>query len=292
MARCTRWRLVLTALSCLLLPLPLAGLLLISMSGPVTPAQRGPSLISMLSADARRALPTYDRACDTDADCDAPLGCLMTGSLRFKLCTDSTCATDQDCPENFSCVTLKTHGGKALVRTCSLMGERKEGERCRVLPTASRLGCERGLLCQGWCGRPCRLGEPSSCPEGFFCSEGPRGPPSCLPTCEGRTCPEGQQCLSRGSNASVCTEWVSEDCRRSPCPEGHFCKVLETPSRPWELRTECMRLCGKDTPCSEGFVCIDYQCRRACDPEHPASCGPGATCERNHPDDPWSCLPG
>jgi hypothetical protein len=287
-----RYRVLFIVLPCVLLPLPLAALLFISMNGPMLRAQQGPTLIPMLRPDERRALLTYERRCRSDEDCEPPLGCFVVEHSGMHRCTDSMCGTDEDCPEGFACLPVKTVGEKALVRQCSLIGERREGEICSVLPPTPRLGCERGFLCQGRCGRPCRLDEPMSCPEGFFCSEGPEGPPSCLPTCEGRSCPEGQQCLPRSRGASLCTWELGEDCRRQPCPKGWLCRLLETPQRPWELRTECRQLCGKDTPCAEGFVCLTYQCRRACDPEDSASCGPGATCERPHPNDPFICMPG
>ena len=43
--------------------------------------------------------------------------------------------------------------------------------------------------------------EPSSCPEGFFCADTTPGP-ACRPTCEGRDCPEGQQCIRDRKGAS------------------------------------------------------------------------------------------
>lgn len=277
---------------CFLLPLPLAGLLLVGKSWPSKPQHPFDNTLPMLSLEERKSRLTYQHDCDTDADCETPLGCFILGPSRRFLCLDSTCLTDQQCEEGFSCVPLKTASGKAMVRICSLVGKRKEGEICTVLSTVQEDACERGLLCQGRCGRPCRLDEPSSCPEGFLCSEGREGPPSCLPTCKGRPCPEGLQCLPRGKRASVCARVHGEDCRKNKCPPMHLCRMLEPPQRPWDLRTECTRVCDKDSSCPAGHFCLQYQCRKPCVPESPETCGPGLTCGRHHPLDPWYCIPG
>jgi hypothetical protein len=285
-------RVLLVTLVCTLLLLPLVGLLSVTLLR-TTPRDRwSEKLIPMLAPDVRQALRTYRRDCHTDADCEPPLGCLVKNSSPLHMCLDSTCETDRQCDEGFSCLPFKTVEGKAIVRTCALVGERKEGERCTVLPAVQHDGCEPGLLCQGRCGRPCRLDEPSTCPDGFFCSEGREGPPSCLPTCKGRPCPEGLKCLKRGSGASVCARVLGEDCRKNPCPEKHACRVLEPPQRPWELRTECRRFCDEDFSCPEGSFCLEYECRKSCDPQAAGSCGPGLTCGRHHPLDPWFCIAG
>lgn len=287
------WRVAVLVLLCVLLPLPLLGLAFMSLWPRATPAPQPTNLIPMLSADARRALMTYERTCSTDANCDPPLGCLHVDSQLRAYCTDSTCMTDEDCPGGFACLSAKTWGGKSLVRMCSLMGERKEGERCNALAAGVHLGCARSLLCQaGWCGRACRMDDPSSCPAGFFCSEGREGPPSCLPTCQGRTCPEGQQCVPHDGGASACEQVSGPDCRKTPCPEDHTCKVFSPPQRPWEVRTECRQLCDKDSPCPEGTLCLRYECRKSCEPEGPSACGPGLTCSHEYPSDPWYCMPG
>jgi hypothetical protein len=285
-------RVLLIALSCALLLLPCLWILSTFPLGTHKQAQQEENLIPMLSSDVRQSLLTYQRQCLTDADCESPLGCFIKNSSQFHLCLDSTCETDRQCDEGFSCVPLKTASGKATVRICSLVGERKEGERCRVLPAVPEDGCARGLFCQGRCGRPCRLDEPSSCPAGFFCSEGREGPPSCLPSCEGRPCPEGLTCLPRGKRTSICAQVLGPDCRKNPCPTGQVCRVLEPPQRPWEIRTECRSLCGKDSSCPEGTFCHLYECHKPCDPRAPEDCGPGLTCGRHHPLDPWYCIPG
>ena len=286
------WRVLLVVLACALLLLPLAWLLSIAMPRTSLGAQQGAQLIPVLAHDVRQSLLTYRRDCRTDADCEPPLGCLLKRATLLHMCLDSTCETDQECGEGFSCTPLKTVDGKAIVRTCVLVGQRKEGERCTVLATVQEDACERGLLCQGRCGRACRLDEPSSCPEGFLCSEGREGPPSCLPTCKGRTCPEGLWCVPRGKRTSVCGQVHGEDCRKNKCPPMHLCQMLEPPQRPWELRTHCTRVCDKDSSCPAGHFCLQYQCRKPCDPLAPETCGPGLTCGRHNPLDPWYCVPG
>ena len=285
-------RVLLIASACVLLLSPLAWLFFKAKSRPHEPVPKGAELIPMLAPDVRQSLLTYQRRCKTDAECEAPLGCFIKSGSKLHMCLDSTCETDRQCDEGFSCVPLKTDSGRALVRICSLVGERREGERCRVLPTIREDACARGLLCQGRCGRPCRLDEPSSCPAGFFCSEGRRGPPSCLPTCEGLSCPEGLECLQRENRVSVCARMLGPDCQKSPCPEREICRVIEPPERPWELRTECRRRCDKDSSCPEGSICHLYECRKSCDPEVPDTCGPGLTCGHHHPLDPWYCIAG
>ena len=290
-----RWRTFLILLPCILLPLPLVGLVFMAMWQPAAPAPREMNLIPILTQDVRRALPTYERVCNTDANCDAPLGCLRIESELRSECTDSRCMTDEDCPEAFSCIALKTRSGKSLVRRCSLAGERKEGEMCDSLATSLRLGCARGLHCQaGWCGRPCRPDDQSSCPTGFFCSEGSDGPPSCLPTCEGRSCPEGQQCTPDEGGASYCMRMSGPDCRQrqNRCPKDHACRVMSPPQRPWDVRTECRQLCDRKSPCPEGTVCLLFECRKVCTPQDPSTCGPGLTCGQRISSDPWYCLPG
>ena len=285
-------RILLVALASALLLLPLVWLMTIAIPWMNTQGRQSEKLIPMLSPDVRQSLLTYRRDCRTEADCEPPLGCLIKSFSPLHMCVDSTCETDAQCDEGFSCVPLKTTSGKAIVRTCSLVGERKQGERCRILPAVQHDGCERGLLCQGRCGPPCWMDDPSSCPSGFFCSESRSGPPSCLPTCQGRPCPEGLECLPRGKGVSVCARVQGEDCRKTPCPEKHVCRVLEPPQRPWELRTECRHLCDEDSPCPEGSFCLNYECRKPCDPQAAESCGPGRTCGRHHPLDPWYCIAG
>ena len=250
------------------------------------------NLIPVLPKDVRRTLPTFERDCSQDSDCDPPLGCFIQRETRLHMCLDSKCETDAQCQPDEACVPLKTDSGRAVVRLCSLVGARQEGERCATLPHVPEEGCARGLLCQRYCGRPCRLGDATSCPAGFSCSEGRQGPPSCLPTCEGLTCPEGMTCTSHGWGASHCARRIGPGCQERACPERHTCRLVEPPSRPWEFRTECFRQCDYRTPCPDGFFCHQFDCMKSCDPQAPGTCGPGLVCGRYHPAQPWFCIPG
>jgi hypothetical protein len=291
--RSAPWRTRIAALLGILIPLPLLGLLWLTWHKPQPQPMPGANFIPMLSLEQRRALLTYRRHCKADTECDPPLGCFYNALSRDRYCMDSICDGDEHCPDGFACRPVKTFSGTRLIRTCILVGERQEGERCSIRPYGTQEACMRGLLCQGRCGRPCQLDEPTSCPEGFFCSEGTQGPPSCLPTCEGRTCPEGQQCISRGRSGSICARLHGEDCLQRPCPSGQECITLEPYHRPGELWRECRQPCDNLTlpRCPEGSVCYLYQCIRTCDPEAPSSCAPGFTCGRSHDTEPWRCRP-
>ncbi len=257
------------------------------------PEEQDKNIIPVLPQEVRRTLPTFARDCKRDTDCDPPLGCFIKGSTGLHRCFDSDCETDAQCEANESCVPLKLDSGKAMVRLCSLVGERKEGELCEILPLVPEDACTRGLLCQGRCGRPCQLGDAGSCPEGSFCVEGREGPPSCLPTCEGRACPDGLTCMPRGQKkASLCARMAGPDCRVDACEAQHRCRILEPPGRPWDLRTECRRMCDYRTPCPEGFFCRHFGCMKSCAPQEPNTCGPGLVCGHHHPNEPWYCIPG
>lgn len=285
------WRTFLMALLGLLLPLPLAWLLYTAMSGhdASLPSPQGKVLIPMLAPEERLRLRTHEQDCITDADCESPLRCFFNVRTQVRSCTDSTCMTDLHCADGFACRTLGTDSGKARVRACSLVGVRKEGEECVELPSIREEGCEKGLLCHGFCGRPCRLDEPSSCPEGYFCDDGDDGP-SCLPTCEGRSCPEGQRCVPRAGRASVCATVYGQDCERTSCPQELDCSVSTYPWRPGKIWMECLRACGENhPPCPEGTVCHLYQCHKSCGPEDSSACGPGFVCSRR---EPRICVPG
>ena len=291
--RLARWRTRVAALLVLLIPLPLFGLLWLAWHKPQPQPVPGADFIPMLDLEQRRALPTYQRPCNTDKECDPPLGCFYNALPRTTYCTDSICSKDEHCPDGFACRPRKTEGTARLIHTCILVGERKEGERCSNRPYNGQEACMGGLLCQGRCGRPCQLDVPTSCPEGFFCAEGRSAPPSCLPTCEGRTCPEGQQCISRGPRASICGRLHGEDCLQRPCPPGQECKTVEPYHRSGEIWRECVQSCDNTSPstCPEGSVCYLFRCTRTCDPQAPTPCEPGFTCGRRHDTEPWRCRP-
>jgi len=289
------WRKLPPALLGLLIPIPLVWLVYIAMSGPgsqVLPPQ-GKSFVPMLSHEERLGLRTYEHDCRTDADCDPQLRCVYDVRTARGRCTDSTCTDDKHCPMGSACIPFRTVNEKEVVRVCSLIGVRKEGELCRDLPENPKDGCAKGLVCQGFCGRPCRVDDPSTCPEGYFCHEGSEGA-SCLPTCEGRSCPEGQRCVQLMGKPSVCMTVHGQDCELNPCAQGLHCTLDASPRTPGHVWMECLRGCGgeEDHPCPEGTACFLFQCRKSCDPLDASTCEPGFRCGRNHPNMPWACIPG
>ncbi len=144
----------------LLLSAPLAWLLHGAVSG-TRPGAPAPRTIPMLALEERRSLLTYERACQKPEDCEPPLACFFNPRSGQRYCTDSTCMADSRCPEGFTCRALALGREVPLLRLCALVGMREEGEACHALPETPREGCARGLVCQGWCGRPC-FSQPSS----------------------------------------------------------------------------------------------------------------------------------
>jgi hypothetical protein len=283
------WRLAI--LLGLLLPAPLAWLFHLTVAGAGAGEPRRARAAPMLSTEERRGLMSYERGCATGDDCEPPLGCFTNPRAMARYCTDSRCLTDSHCPEGFVCRMMKTEGDGPPVRLCALVGVRKEGEACARMPPSREFGCERELLCQGRCGRPCQLDAPANCPEGFFCRDGLEGP-SCLPSCEGRSCPAGQRCVRFDEGISVCAEVHGQDCQQAPCPEGQRCFVHSPVARPGEVWMGCLVPCDAEGPaCPEGLLCHSRFCRRACDPGVPDTCGPHYQCARHADTEPWTCRP-
>ena len=287
------WRTAAGVLGSLLLPLPLLWVLMSAAGDPPQPEAPGDTQVSpMLSPRKRTLLRTYHRECVQQADCEAPLGCLGSARARKHFCTDSQCTQDAHCPVDFSCQALRTAGGGPLVRYCVPHGKRREGEPCIGLPEDQDSACAPGLLCAaGWCGRPCQLDAPTSCPVGFFCADVASGP-ACRPTCEGRTCPEGQQCIRENEGASACAVVHGQDCQRVPCPEGRECLASFSAKRQVEVWMTCHPECGEHlAACAEGAVCDRGSCRKPCQPEAPNVCEPGYRCLRHNDKQPWLCQP-
>ncbi len=286
-----KWRTLWRVLPGVLLPLPLVWLLYVGMHRTVVSGPAGVQPVPMLEPGQRRALATYETPCEEAQDCEPPLACFLDLRSSERFCTDSTCVTDAHCEPEEVCRRLPVGKGNPPVQACVLVGERQEGEACEVMPRFPEEGCGRGLSCQGWCGRPCQLDDARSCPEGFFCDEGLNGP-SCLPTCEGRTCPEGQRCVRLGKRISLCTVVHGQDCLASPCAEDARCDVTSSWRRPGELWMECRKFCGTNPAlCEEGFVCHINECYPRCDPKQRGACGPHMRCRQHAPDAPWLCLP-
>lgn len=279
----------------MLLPLPLVLLFFAMPWGDPEGAFR--SMSPVLSKDVRRQLVTYMRQCQASADCEAPLGCFDHWRLKSPTCVDSECVNDEQCREGFSCQVFRTEGKGPHVRRCITQGRLEEGARCTALPENRDNACAPGLRCfLGWCGRPCFLEEPASCPEGFFCSES-AVTPTCLPTCAERGCPEAQQCIQFDTEASQAVSACfavlhGTNCQRTPCPEGQWCFHQDAPERPGEVWMSCVHGCGDGKPdCPEGLACDIGFCRKLCDPQEANSCGPGMLCARRTSDRPWMCRP-
>jgi len=247
----------------------------------------------MLSHEERLTRVTYLRSCSRSEECDPPLGCLTYPLLEKHFCTDSRCETDSQCKPGKTCQLLRTEGNGPWIRMCRTVGVRKEGEGCDgLLAQHHEEACEQGLTCgSGFCGRPCRLGEPASCPEGFFCAQDAHTQPTCLPTCEGRGCPAGQDCIRHDSNASACAVVSGMNCQATACPMGQKCDVRTRPGRPGEVLMTCEQLCGAQyPPCPDGQSCYGGHCWRNCDPQQPNSCGASAVCIPDSEGNPGMCL--
>ncbi len=283
------WRTRVAVAASLLLLLPLAFAVGLALSGPRGSRTPEASEVSpVLAPDERRQLLSYGRLCQTPNDCDPPLGCLSPITGGRSICLDSNCMTDLQCQESFTCKTVQPLGGSPLLRRCVLQGSAQEGELCIEYSNAKADVCAPGLVCNGYCGRPCQPEQPSNCPEGFFCGEGQNGP-SCHPTCEGRTCPEGQHCIRYGSSLSVCAEIRGANCHERPCPENQRCIKMNSSANKKAIWMECVVPCDESTPCPTGSVCDGSACRRRCRPDAPDTCGPGLKCTEYPVEKLWLC---
>jgi hypothetical protein len=289
------WRKVVALCVGVLLPLPLV-LLLLGLLRPEVPADApaGVRISPMLDNEQRMRLMTYGRNCGPGAECELPLGCLFEVRYLRAYCTDSQCLTDAQCSEGQVCQSLATWGGGPHVRVCVPIGVRQEGEGCVKVSADKENACAAGLLCggqDGWCARPCRPGDTSGCPEGFFCADTiPQ--PVCLPTCETQGCPPGQQCIPFKEGSSKCAHVYGPNCLQTPCPEGYRCVVERESTHPGKVWMACVARCGKGRPpCEAGWVCDGWDCVQPCDPQGPEVCGEGYSCHRQAEDMPYACLP-
>jgi hypothetical protein len=292
--RLAGWRAVLGGLLGSLLALPLV-LLVGALIRPAQP-EHGPggmSISPLLDDEHRMRLSTYHRDCGLSAECEPPLGCLTETRARKQYCTDSQCSADAQCPEGQLCRLVATTGAGPLVRFCVPVGVRQEGESCIKIAEDKESACTSGLLCggqQGWCARPCRKDD-ASCPGGFFCAD-TLPQPMCLPSCEARGCPAGQECIRFEEGVSVCAEVYGAQCQRSPCSEGRTCEVSVEPTRPGKVWMGCFARCGEGLPaCTAGTVCDGGQCKPSCVPQTPESCGAGYRCRQRRPERPFMCQP-
>lgn len=284
-----RARTLLGVLAGLLLLVPLLGIALYVRTQLQTHVPEERPISPVLPFEERLRLVTYERECGKDKKCEPPLGCLPVPGRFKSYCTDSECETDVQCREGFTCQVMWTSAGP-LIRSCIPVGVRQEGQRCTSLPTDKEEACGPGLICgANWCGRPCKKGEATDCPEGFFCEEATPGP-LCLPTCEERECPEGQHCVAFSRGTSVCAVVHGNNCREQGCPSGEKCSVQHREDRPGEVWMRCFTPCGAGKPpCPEGRLCHRDACRMPCNPEGPEVCYPGYRCGQLEQDGPWVC---
>jgi hypothetical protein len=284
----------LCAIVLLLLPLALLSWKLLAPNVPVG-ALTQTRISPMLDIEQRTRLMTYGRHCGPGAECEPPLGCLFEVRALRSYCTDSQCLTDAQCSEGQVCRSMDTWGGGPLVRVCVPIGPRQEGEGCVKIPRDKANACAPGLLCggraHGWCARPCHLGDSKSCPESFFCAD-TLPQPLCLPSCETRGCPPGQQCVSFEEGASMCAQVYGPNCQQTPCPDGRKCDVDREPPHPDKVWMECVEECGEGLPfCGAGKVCDGWHCLPSCDPHGPETCSEGYHCSRRGEGRPFSCQP-
>ena len=278
----------------MLLPLPLV-LLVLSLRFPECweSRTRTSHVSPVLEFEERMRLDSYRRDCRSRSDCEPPLGCLEDLRARTVYCTDSQCTVDHQCPEGQLCRSLPTRGGGPLVRLCTPVGDRQEGEQCDYVPPDKDSACGAGLLCGGggWCARPCQTQDSAThCPAGFFCADvAPE--PVCLPTCQGRRCPEGQQCVRHKDGVSSCVRVYGLYCQDdTSCAE---CAVSTFPQHPGEVWMQCVQRCGEDLPpCPEGSACNISRCAPICDREAPdSSCPEGFYCAPSWDGQPPVCEP-
>jgi hypothetical protein len=287
-----KWRARLAILLMFLLPVPLiwtmSSLLLPGMGTSKT-REEGRRLVPMLPPDETRRLLTFERDCQRDEDCEAPLAC-MSGQFMWKsICVASTCAMDADCDQGLSCHSVTE--GERVLRMCGPPGEKTEGAFCMELPRTRSLGCAPGLMCTyKQCRRPCQLDGPNVCPEGYFCSAEDAKGPVCLPTCEGRSCPEGQRCMAGEHGISICVRLHGTDCQLNPCPADQVCEVAvqELQNGVW---MKCIPSCDTQArPCPNDFMCLDGRCFQRCNSDAPGTCGSMEKCVGLWEDHPGLCM--
>jgi hypothetical protein len=275
-----RWRALVAVAFGVLLALPLT---LVFLSRHATPGAGGWRLSPRLPPEERVALPSLLKACVNDSDCEPPLACFWDPRYLLQLCQGSDCIGDSHCPVGHVCRWIPAREGtKVAVSHCVPVGLRQEGEPCVRLRRLEEPGCAEGLVCADWCGRRCGGWWSGGCPAGFFCAQDNPDGPVCLPTCEGRGCPEGQRCVRLEAGVSTCAVVHGQDCQRESCAEGQRCEVDMTPLSPGEAWMRCVWPCTGEGYTSEGcpseLSCLDGECRERCVVTDANQCGPEATC--------------
>lgn len=287
-----RWRALGAVVTGVLLALPLAWVLL---SRHAKHEVEGWRLLPMLSPEERMALPSLLKACENNSQCEPPLACFWDRRYLLQVCLGSDCVSDSDCPSGRACRWIPVDEGvKEAVSHCVPVGNRAEGEPCFRLPRLEERGCAEGLVCADWCGRRCGGGFSGDCPEGFFCARDNPDGPVCLPTCEGRACPEGQRCVQLKGGMSTCAVVHGQDCQQEPCPKGQRCEVDTSPYRPGEAWMRCALSCQGEgyasSGCPPGLSCLDGECRERCVVTDADPCGPDFACIPMGGDEAGVCL--
>jgi hypothetical protein len=245
--------------------------------GNDTVTHQGKPISPFLSWNERHKLLSFERPCQKSTDCDPPLGCLNIDGGGQSFCVASECLTDLQCQDGFTCRVLKSRGDGPLVRYCVPTGSVPEGTLCVEAPANRQGACLPGLICSGWCGRRCLLDDPSSCPQGSFCTDSLNGP-LCLPSCTEGTCQAGQHCIRFHDTTSACATVDGEDCQHTPCPEGRKCSFTYSPGQN-QVEMECIIPCDEQTPsCPQGDICHWRACRHPCDRNDSTTCEPGERC--------------
>jgi hypothetical protein len=225
----------------------------------------------VLSAAELAKFSTFQHLCLRNEDCEPPLACVLDRRIDNRQCLASECETDLQCQPGFVCRAIRDRG--PLVRLCVAEGTKKEGERCLAFPGLRKEGCQTGLLCNdGYCGRPCRLTDPLSCPTGYACRDDINGP-SCVPSCVQNDCSQGKQCVRLDKEISVCATVVGDNCDTVPCPSGQECR-REPQGWKGSVIMWCAIPCREGTAsCPAGSVCFEGECRHPCTFGQPETCG-------------------
>lgn len=213
--------------------------------------------------------------CRDDADCPRGQFCAFD-IFDHVACSGHECARDEECRTGFVCrMTWNRTGGRGP-RRCILAGKRKEGERCVDLPQSTSEACEPELRCnQLFCGRPCRIDDPSTCPAGYACRKGVDGA-SCLPSCQEGDCPFGETCVSFRT-FSFCAVVTGENCQERPCPAGQECRRVFA-GRSKEMAMGCFFPCDDEKSCPKDLICHFGMCEPRCHMSLDTPCPPATKC--------------
>jgi hypothetical protein len=264
-----------------------------------------PTAAKDISSDGLPAAATHCRwegavfkcgSCQSSEDCPQDQGCLINRETRRLECMASECEEDAHCFPGTTCREIKTGTSNAVIRRCTPVGERNEGESCDPDYISRSGACREGLRCLNQvCTQPCQLSEPTSCPKGHTCTDDPDGP-GCVPDCDQLGCPSGQQCKHLPGGGNRCLARVTGTCPETPCAEGERCLMDGGRSRGsfW-----CARVCEPLHPgsCAPGELCgwaggTASACFRQCDPKRIDSCGEGWMCATISEDlSLWGCRP-